>query len=158
MKRIIVCCLIVLMAACKKDNDPVVEDPDYSEQFVGDYWTNTVNGTNSTAQTWKITNLGKNLLGIDYTINYTFKEQGKEIKSTEVYKLVKVAITDSVTFKINELAEMTDDGVAKTRNVVADGVKIRDLAGAIKIGTTVKFTNADNSNPVTTDYLEFKKK
>ncbi|CAG4994637.1 hypothetical protein DYBT9275_01435 [Dyadobacter sp. CECT 9275] len=156
MKKLIICCLIVFIGSCKSKKETEA-DPDYSSRFVGDYWTNTVNGTNSTAQDWKVTSLGKNLLGINYTINYTFREQGKEIKSVEIYKLTKVTVVDSLTFRINEDAELSDDGVTKVRKVEADGVRYTDAANKSNIGITLKFTDPGGASSMS-DFLIFKKK
>ncbi len=159
MKKILIFGLVLLFAGCKDKNggsEPV--SPDYSTEFVGDYWTTTVNGNNSTNQTWVVTRQDKNLLNILYTLEYVFREQGKEIKSKEIYKLTKVKAVDKLNISINEDATFSDDGFEKIRSVRGNGLKITDAIGNIKIGVTFKFSDVGGGNPVTTDFLEFKKK
>ncbi|WP_131694806.1 hypothetical protein [Dyadobacter tibetensis] len=157
MKKVLFCCLIIFMGACKDNNKGEEPAPDHSNEFVGEYWTNTVNGNNSTAQTWVVSRLDKNLLGIEYTVEYTFKDLGKEIKVTDKYTFDEVVVIDALNFKINEDAVYSDNGFEKIRRVSGDGVKIRDAAGSTKIGITLTLTDPGKS-PVVTDYLEFKKR
>ena len=90
MKKLFVALLIVSIAGCKGiKKEP---EPNYALEFVGEYWTNTTDGSNSTSQTWVITTPGEKLVDIEYTINYTFRYQGKEIKSTDVYKMSNVPV------------------------------------------------------------------
>lgn len=159
MKKILFVALVFIFAGCKDKNggsEPVA--PDFSTEFVGEYWTNTVNGNNSTDQKWVITRQDKNLLNIVYTIDYVFREQGKEIKSKEIYKLLKVKSVDKLNMSINEDATFSDDGFEKIKTVQGNALKIIDASGNTKIAVTFKFSDVGGGNAITTDYLEFKKK
>jgi hypothetical protein len=155
MKKLITLLLIVVVAGCKtKKEEP---EPIYALEYVGEYWTNTADGGNSTAQTWVITS-ENNKLYIEYTIKYTFRNQGKEIRSTDVYLLKDIPVNNPKSFKIDQVAELTEDGVKKTRHILAEAVKGTKPDGKEFIGTTIKFTDPATNNSLSTDYLEFKRK
>ncbi|TDB65896.1 hypothetical protein [Arundinibacter roseus] len=155
MKKLLVLFLIVFAAGCK-DKEPEPE-PNYAADFVGEYWTNTADGGNSTAQTWVITE-SNNLLNITYTIDYTFRNQGKELRSKEVYTLKDIQVLNPVSFKIAQDAAVNEDGNLKTRRVEGEGVKSTKADGTVVIGITLKFTEPGASSSTSTDYLEFKKR
>ena len=156
MKKLLVLFLIVSVSACKnKDDEP---KPDYATNFVGDYYTNTADGANYTAQTWVVTSTSENMLNIDYTINYTFKNQGKVFTSKEIYKLKDIQVLNPISFKIDQDAELNEDGTLKTRHVSGEGVKAKDGSGAESIGITLTFKDPGSTATTSTDFLEFKKK
>ncbi len=159
MKNLIIAFLVIFFAACKDKNSSKEEvAPDYSTEFVGEYVTQTVNGGNSTSQNWVVTRLDKNLLNIIYTVDYTLRDQGLEVKRKFVYTLKNVKAIDKLNFTISEDANYTDDGFDKVRNVQGNGLKITDANGNIKIGVTFRFSDIDGTNVSNSDYLEFKKK
>lgn len=156
MKKLFVALLIVSVVSCKvKKNEP---EPDYSLEFVGEYYTNTADGNNSTAQTWVITTPAMNTINIEYTINYTFRNQGKELKSKDVYTLSNIKVLNPNTFTIDQDAVLNSDGVLKSRRVQGEGVKSLLTNGTEYIGITIKFTDPGSATPITTDFLEFKRK
>ena len=156
MKKLLALFLIVSVAACKnKDDEP---KPDYATNFVGDYYTNTAEGGNTTAQTWVVTSTSQNTLNIVYTIDYTFKNQGKVFTSKDVYQLKDIQVLNPVSFKIDQDAEWNEDGTLKTRHVAGEGTKSKDGSGAESIGITLTFKNPGATTTTSTDYLEFKKR
>ncbi|PWJ57326.1 hypothetical protein CLV98_10733 [Dyadobacter jejuensis] len=157
MKKILFCCLVLLMGACKDKNNEPEPDPDYSTEFVGQYGTTTAKDGISTVQTWDVSRVDKNLLGIKYTVAYTITAPGKVFTSTDIYNLDKVVVIDALNFRIDQQALYTDDGFEKIRTVQGDGVKIRDANGDIKLGITMNLIDQDGSSQ-SSGYLEFKKK
>lgn len=156
MKKLFVALLIVSIVGCKgKKTEP---EPDYALEFVGEYWTSTADGNNSTAQTWVITTPAEKTITIEYTINYTFRNQGKEIKSKDIYTLSNIQVLNPNTFTIDQDAVLNSDGVLKTRRVQGEGVKSLLTNGTEYIGITIKFTDPGSTTPIATDFLEFKRK
>jgi uncharacterized lipoprotein YehR (DUF1307 family) len=155
MKKLLVLLLIVSLAACKNDNEAT---PDYATNFVGNYYTNTADGANSTAQTWAVTSTTENMLNIVYTIDYTFKNQGKVFTSKEVYNLKNIQVLNPISFKIDQDAELNEDGTLKTRHVSGEATKSKDGSGAENIGITLTFKDPGATTTTSTDYLEFKKR
>lgn len=156
MKKLLALFLIVSVVACKnKDDEP---KPNYATNFVGEYFTNTADGANSTAQTWLVTSTSENMLNIDYTIDYTFKNQGKVFTSKEVYRLKDIQVLNPVSFKIDQDAELNEDGTLKTRHVSGEGVKAKDGSGAESIEITLTFKDPGSTTTTSTDFLKFKKK
>lgn len=156
MKKLLAVFLITAVVACDKKKDEPT--PNYAENFVGEYWTNTADGKNTSSHTWVVTSTGKNTLNIDYTINYVLQYQGKEIKSTDVYKLTDIQVLNPVSFKINQDAELSEDGKLKTRHVEGEAVRAKDTNGNVSIGITFKLKDPGSTSTTTTDFLEFKKK
>jgi len=157
MKKLLVFFLIVSVAAActNKDNEP---QPNYATNFVGEYFTNTADASNSTTQTWVVTSTTENTLNIDYTINYTFKNQGKVFTSKEIYRLKDIQVLNPVSFKIDQDAELNEDGTLKTRHISGEATKSKDGSGGESIGITITFKDMGSSTTTSTDYLEFKKK
>lgn len=156
MKKLLAFFLIVSVASCtNKDDEP---KPDYATNFVGDYFTNTAEGGNSTAQTWLVTSTAENMLNIDYTIDYTFRNQGKVFTSKEVYKLKDIQVLNPVSFKIDQDAELNEDGKLRTRRVSGEATKSKDGSGAESIGITLTFKDPGATATTSTDFLEFKKR
>ncbi|MPR32641.1 hypothetical protein [Salmonirosea aquatica] len=156
MKKLLVLFLIVSVAACtNKDDEP---KPDYATNFVGEYWTNTADGANSTAQTWVVTSTTENTLNIVYTIDYTFKNQGKVFTSKDVYQLKDIQVLNPVSFKIDQDAELNEDGTLKTRHVSGEATKSKDGSGGESIGITLTFKDPGATTTTSTDFLEFKKR
>lgn len=156
MKRLFVALFIVSIVGCKgKKTEP---EPDYALEFLGEYWTSTADGNNSTAQTWVITTPAERKINIEYTIDYTFRNQGKEIKSKDVYTMTNVDVLSPTTFKIDQDAVLNSDGVLKSRRVQGEGVKSVLTNGTEYIGITIKFTDPGATTSSSTDFLEFKKR
>ncbi len=155
MKKLTVLLLIVFVAGCKTKNDE--PEPKYALEYVGEYWTNTVNGNNSTVQTWVVTS-ENNKLYIEYTIDYTFRNQGKVITSKEVYTLTDIPVDNPKTFKIDQVAELVEDGVKKSRRIQAEATKDVKPDGTEYIGTTINFPDPNTGASTSTDYLEFKRR
>ncbi len=156
MKKLLVFFLIVSAAACtNKDVEP---KPNYATNFVGDYFTNTADGANSTAQTWVVSSTVENTLNIVYTIDYTFKNQGKVFTSKEIYKLKDIQVLNPVSFKIDQDAELSEDGTLKTRHVSGEATKSKDGSGAESIGITLTFKSPGATTSTSTDFLAFKKR
>ncbi len=156
MKKLFVALLLVSIVSCKdKKNEP---EPDYALEFVGEYFTNTADGNNSTSQTWVITSPAERMIDIQYTIDYTFRNQGKEIKSKDVYTLTDIQVLNPNTFTIDQDAVLNSDGVLKSRKIQGEGVKSLLTNGTEYIGITIKFTDPGSTTSTTTDFLEFKRK
>ncbi len=156
MKKLLALFLIVSLAACtNKDDEP---KPNYATNFVGEYWTNTADGANTTAQTWVVSSTAENTLDIVYTIDYTFRNQGKVFTSKDVYRLKDIQVLNPISFKIDQDAEWNEDGTLKTRNVSGEATKSKDGSGAESIGITLTFKNPGATTTTSTDLLEFKKR
>ncbi|HEV7348585.1 hypothetical protein [Telluribacter sp.] len=155
MKKLLLLLLVVSFLGCKESAP--APDPDFAANFVGEYWTITTDGNSSTNQTWVVTSRDKRL-NITYTINYLFKSQGKEIRSTDVYTLKDVLVLNPTAFKIDQQADLNEDGKVKVRRVEGEAIKSTKPDGSEVIGITFKFTDQGSTTSVTTDYLEFKKK
>lgn len=156
MKNLFVALLIISIVGCK--GKKVEPEPDFALAFVGEYFTNTADGNNSTAQTWVVTSSSVGTIDIVYTIDYTFRNQGREIRSKDIYTLPAIQVFNAETFTIDENAVWNSDGFLKSRRVQGQGVKSVMANGTEFIGITIKFTDTGSATPITTDYLEFKKR
>jgi hypothetical protein len=155
MKKLLVFVLLVSVLSCKeKAPEP---EPDFAADYAGDYWTETADGNNSSIHSWAVRAKEK-MLDIDYTINYIFRYQGKEIRSIEVYKLRDIQVLNPSAFKIDQTAELTDDGKSRARRVQGDATRTTKPDGTEVIAVTFRFTDPGNPTPITTDRLEFKKR
>lgn len=154
MKKLIFCCLIVLLGSCKDKKNEVDPETDFAAGFVGNYGTSTAFETYNTTEDWAVERVDNSLLNIKYTV-LTKIMKPFEINRVEVYSLKNVTVTDAETFVVNENADMDRDGTAVRVKVEGTGKKITDGAGT-RIGITMKLTEGDKVT--TREYLDFKKK
>lgn len=158
MKKLIFCCLVVFMGACKDKDKDVDPDQDYAQEFVGDYRTLTINNNViGTEHIWGITRVNNNQLKIAYTKNITVSVPGSEVKSWQKLELANVVTTESNKFTINEIVDMqSQDGAITKQKLEGQGTKVVNAAGVPQINIDLTLTNTANgvSN---TEYLEFKK-
>ena len=155
MRKIIVFCLVVLLASCK-DKEVVDADPDLSTDFIGNYFTATANDTYNTNEDWAITRMDKNLLQITYKVVTNYSKP-QPLTLTYVYTLKNVVINNATTFTVNESADVDKNGTMARSKVEGTGVKL-DVNGLTKIGITFKITDLADNKVTTREYLEFKKK
>jgi hypothetical protein len=156
MKKLIVCCLIVLLGSCKDKGDGVDAETDFAPEFVGNYSTTTAFDTYSTNEDWTVERLDNNLLGITYKVA-TKISKPFPVSRTDVYALKNVTIKDAATFIISENADLDRDGTKLRAKVEGTGVKLTE-GGQTKIGITFKITDLATNAVTTREYLEFKKK
>lgn len=152
MKKLFVLLLFVSVTACnKKNKDP---EPQYAKDFVGTYQTNTSISGNSTTEKWVVTE-SDNLLNIDYTRDIVAVVQGKPFKSSDRYSLRAIQVLNPISFNIGQEADFTENGSAPRKERIRGEVtKSTNSSGIVVLGTTLKF---GETNPTSTDYLEFKK-
>jgi len=163
MKKLIFCCLVVLMGSCKDKNE-IEPDIDFAPGFAATYGTNTADGTSGGAEhIWNVTAISKNLLGIGYTKTVKVINSGVSISIKQTYDLVNVEVNSLDSFTINEEATVTQT-VAGTQGSITfkqkvEGVATRVInpAGVQQLNITLKLTNS-STGATTTEYLEFKKK
>lgn len=152
MKKLLVLFLFVSLASCNKDkNDP---NPQYAKDFVGTYETKTSSGGNSTTEKW-IVSEANNLINIEYTRDIVAVVQGKPFQSNDRYRLTDIQILNPISFNIDQEAEVIENGsqVRKER-IRGEVTKSTNSSGIVVLGTTLKF---GETNPTSTDFLEFKK-
>jgi len=156
MKKFIFCCLVVLISSCKdKEESP---SADFSTEFVGDYWTNTIEGTTTAAHTWDVTAMAKNKLGIVYQKHITGTASGAPVDITQKYALANVNATSKDSFTIDEEVDVEQTGIATFKQKVQGvATKVLNTAGVPQINITLKITNS-TSGVSSEEYLEFKKK
>lgn len=157
MKKLIFCCLVVLMGSCKDDDDKVEPDTDFTSEFVGNYWTKTADAVFAADHTWEVTTLSKNLLGIVYKKNVTATVSGIPVTAYQNYVLANVVTTAKDSFTINEEVDVDQTGgVALKQKVEGIATKITNASGVQQINITLKTTNS-KTGVATEEYLEFKK-
>jgi len=164
MKKLIFCCLVILMGSCKDNND-AEPDVDFAPGFAASYATKTADGASGADHTWDITASYKNQLGIGYTKKITGSLSGTSVDITQTYDLVNVLVNSLDSFTINEEVTVTQTqtiaGVngSSTFKQKAEGVATRVVngAGVQQLNITLKLTNS-TTGVVTQEYLEFKKK
>ena len=158
MKKLIFCCLVVLMGSCKDDDEKVEPDTDFTSEFVGNYSTTTVETVTTTDHTWEVTALSKNKLGIVYKRNVTGSLNGIPVTAFKNCVLANVVTTSKDSFTINEEVDVDQTGgVAVKQKVAGIGTKVTNAAGVPQINITLKTTNS-STGVATEEYLEFKKK
>lgn len=158
MKKLIFCCLVVLMGSCKDKNDNVEPETNFTTGFLGSYWTRTANASFATDHAWEVTEIAKNQLGILYTKTNNVTVSGQQFTGTQEYPLVNVVTTTKDSFTINEVVDVKQStGQALKQKVEGIGEKIAGTNGVEQINITIKMTNVA-TGVVSEEYLEFKKK
>lgn len=159
MKKLIFCCLVVLMGACKDDKKDPEPEVDYATSFVGVYETTTVEGGVTSRHKWDVSSTEKNQLNIKYTKDSEVVVLGNKIPLTQEYPLVAVKATAQDTFEINEKVDVTQSiGGALKQRLSGVGNKIVNASGVNQINITVKFSESSSGAGDFDQYLEFKKK
>ncbi len=159
MKKLIFCCLVLLMGACKDDKKDPEPETDYATSFVGVYETTTVEGGITTNYNWDISTEAKNQLSVKYTKQTKVTVSGTVITLTQEYPLVAVKTTAQDTFEVNEKVNVTQStGEALNVRLSGIGTRIVNGSGVQQINITLKTSEASTSLPNEEVYLEFKKK
>lgn len=157
MKKLIFCCLVVLMGACKDDKKDPEPEVDHAAGFVGVYATTTV-GTGTSHHEWKVTTEAKNRLSIAYTKKTEISVVGTTLKLTQEYPLTQVKVTGADSFEINEEVDVKQStGEPLKQKVAGVGTKIVNANGVPQINITMKLVNSATGASQPDDYLEFKK-
>jgi len=159
MKKLIFCCLVVLMGACKDDKKDPEPETDYAMSFVGVYETLTVEGGITTNYKWDITTEAKNQLSIKYTKQTKITVSGTTINLTQEYPLAAVKTTAADNFEVNEKVNVTQS-TGEALNVRLSGIASRvvNSNGVAQLNITLKTSEASTGAPNEEVYLEFKKK
>ncbi|WAC09271.1 hypothetical protein [Dyadobacter pollutisoli] len=159
MKKLIFCCLVILMGACKDKNKDVEPEPDFAPEFVGKYETTTVAPSIVTKQAWDVTVKEKNQLNILYNKNTEVKVPGTSITLDQEYSLVNVKSTSKDVFEINEIVDVKQsNGKPLQQKVQGIATKVVNAAGVPQINITIKFSDPGTGAVALEEYLEFKKK
>lgn len=159
MKKLIFCCLVVLMGACKDDKKDPEPEVDYAKDMVGVYETTTVEGGVSSNHKWEVTTESKNQLSIKYTKNTQISVPGSTIPLTQEFPLVAVKATAQDTFEINEKVDVTQSiGGALNVRLSGIGTRVVNAGGVAQINITLKFSESSAGAANVEQYLEFKKK
>lgn len=159
MKKLIFCCLVVLMGACKDDKKDPEPEVDYAKDLVGVYETTTVEGGVSSNHKWEVTTETKNQLSIKYTKNSKVSVPGSTFDLTQEFPLVAVKATAQDTFEINEKVDVTQSvGGALNVRLSGIGTRIVNGSGVPQINITLKFSESSTGAANVEQYLEFKKK
>ena len=158
MKKLIFCCLVVLMGSCKDKNDDPEPEVDYAPEYVGSYGTLVVDGPTSVQNDWVITATGKNQLAIVYTRNIHVEIAGTEVDVVQEYSLVDVQTTKD-SFTINETVDVKQDNGKPLRHLVTGmATKVAGASGVAQLNTNIKLADPANGKTSYEGYLEFKKK
>lgn len=159
MKKLIFCCLVVLMGACKDDKKDPEPEVDYAPGFVGVYQTMTVDGGFVGSHNWEVTAESKNQLSIKYTKVTEINVSGTKITLTQEYPLAAVKTTGQDTFEIDEkVAVKQSTGEALNQRISGIATKIVNGSGVPQINVTLKFSESSSGATDAEQYLEFKKK
>ena len=159
MKKLIFCCLVLLMGACKDDKKDPEPETDYATSFVGVYETTTVEGGITTSYKWDISTETKNQLSIKYTKQTKITVSGTTINLTQEYPMVAVKTTAQDNFEVNEKVNVTQStGEALNVRLSGIGSRIVNGSGIQQINITLKTSEASTGAPNEEVYLEFKKK
>ncbi|SKB43818.1 hypothetical protein [Dyadobacter psychrophilus] len=158
MKKLIFCCLVVLMGSCKDKNDDPEPEVDYAPEYVGSYGTLVVDGPTSVQNDWVITATGKNQLKIVYTRNIHVEIAGAEVDVVQEYNLVDVKSTKD-SFTINETVDVIQSTGKPLRHLVTGlATKVAGASGEPQLNTNIKLADPSNGKSSYEGYLEFKKK
>ncbi|WP_138479180.1 hypothetical protein [Dyadobacter bucti] len=158
MKKLIFCCLVVLMGSCKDKEKEVEPEVDLAPEFVGNYITTTVDGNTTVHHEWAVTSDTKNKLAIAYIKNVEVSTSGTTLTLKQEYALANVVPTAEATFKIDEVVDVVQStGTPLKQKVEGIATKVINSAGVQQLNITLKLTNS-STNVATEDYLEFKKK
>jgi hypothetical protein len=160
MKKLIFCCLVVLMGACKGKDKDVDPENNFAAEFVGNYGTVTINNeVILTEHLWEIGRVDNNKLKIGYTKNITVSVAGSgDLTNWQKLELLSVTTTAANKFTINETVDVQQQsGAVLRQKVEGEGTKVINAAGVAQINIDLKLTNTA-TGVATTEYLEFKKK
>jgi hypothetical protein len=158
MKKLIFCCLVVLMGACKDKNKEVDPENNYAAGFVGTYGTPTVNEAVYTEHSWEVARVDNNRLKIAYAKNFSVDIPGQQLTGWQKFELQNVTVISADKFKINEIVDAEqNNGVTLKQTVEGEGTKVTNGNGVQQINIEIKIT-ATATGVTTTEYLEFKKK
>ncbi|TLU99505.1 hypothetical protein [Dyadobacter luticola] len=158
MKKLIFCCLVVLMGSCKDDDKTVEPEQDYAPEFAGNYETTTVVPNTVFKQSWEATVSEKNKLAIVYIKNTEVTVAGTKVTLTQEYDLVDVKTSSKDIMEINETVSVKQsNGLPLQQKVQGIGTKVVNSDGKPQINITVKLTDSSTGSS-TEEYLEFKKK
>jgi hypothetical protein len=159
MKKLVFCCLVILMGSCKDKNKDVEPETDFAPEFVGKYETTTIAPSIVTKQAWDVTVKDKNQLNILYNKNTEVKVAGSSITLDQEYSLVDVKSTSKDVFEINEVVDVKQsNGLPLQQKVEGIATKVLNAAGAPQINITIKMSDPGSGSVATEEYLEFKKK
>lgn len=159
MKKLIFCCLVILMGSCKDKNKDVEPEPDFAPEFVGKYETTTVAPSIVTKQAWDVTVKEKNQLNILYNKNTEVKVPGTSITLDQEYSLVNVKSTSKDVFEINEVVDVKQsNGKPLQQKVQGIATKVVNASGVVQINITIKTSDPGTGSVALEEYLEFKKK
>ena len=156
MKKLIFCCLIVLMSSCKDKNESE-PDIDFAPGFAASYWTKTADAGSGAEHTWDITATAKNQLGIAYKKVITLSGSGTSVTTTQTYDLVNVMVNSLDSFTINAEPVVTQGTTTFKQKVEGVANRVVNSAGVQQLNITLKITNS-TTGVVSQEYLEFKKK
>ncbi|MCF0070768.1 hypothetical protein LZD49_09810 [Dyadobacter sp. CY261] len=159
MKKLIFCCLVVLMGACKDDKKDPEPEVDYAGSFVGTYETTTVDGGFTSHYKWEVATEAKNQLSVKYTKNTEIIVSGTKVTLTQEYPMVAVKTTAQDNFEVNEKVDVTQStGAALNVRLSGIGSRIVNTSGVQQINITLKSSEASTNLPDEEVYLELKKK
>lgn len=159
MKKLIFCCLVVLMGACKDDKKDPEPEVDYAPSFVGEYETTTVEAGITSRHYWNVTTESKNQLSVKYTKDSEIILSGSRIPVTQEYPLVAVKTTSPDNFEINEKVNVTQTiGGNLNQRLSGIGSRLTNAGGTSQINITIKFSESSSGVNDSEQYLEFKKK
>ena len=158
MKKLIFCCLVVLMGSCKDKDENVEPEQDFAPEFVGKYETTTVVPNTVFKQTWEVAATDKNKLNIIYIKNTEVAAAGTTLELIQEYNLVDVKTTNQDVFEISETVDVKQsNGKPLQQKVEGIGTRVVNAAGVPQVNITIKLTET-GKNTSTEEYLEFKKK
>ncbi|NIJ53020.1 hypothetical protein [Dyadobacter arcticus] len=158
MKKLIFCCLVVLMGSCKDKDETVEPETDFAPEFAGNYETTTVVQNVAYQHSWQVTTTDKNKLAIVYIKTAAIEIPGTTVDFTQEYNLVDVKTTGKDVFVIDETVDVKQSNEKASRQrVEGTGNMIVNSKGVPQINITVKLTEVGKSTSVE-EYLEFKKK
>nr|WP_295921621.1 hypothetical protein [uncultured Dyadobacter sp.] len=159
MKKLIFCCLVVLMGACKDDKKDPEPEVDYAPGFTGVYQTTTVDGGVVSSHEWEVTTESKNQLSIKYLKATEVSVSGTKLTLTQEYPLAAVKTTSQDAFEVNEQVDVKQsNGVALKQKITGVATRIVNGSGVPQINVTLKFSQSSSGAPDSEQYLEFKKK
>ncbi|HEV7382258.1 MAG TPA: hypothetical protein VGN64_20830 [Dyadobacter sp.] len=158
MKKLIFCCLIIFMGACKDKDKDVEPDADFAAGFVGSYQTTTIENGLSTNHVWDVQKVNNNQLKIVYDRSYVVEIPGETLVRVQKTELGNVTVTSADRFSINETVTVDQGGgVTRTEKLEGQGTRVTNSAGNQQINIDLKITNTA-TGVSTQPYLEFKKK
>jgi len=158
MKKLIFCCLVVLMGACKDKKENVEPETDFAADFAGTYATTTVIPPAKTDFNWVVTQNAKNQLNIVFTKDTEIAASGSTVSLLQTYKLINVKTTAKDLIELDETVDVEQsNGKPLRQKVQGTGTRVVNAGGVTQINITLKLTDASTNNAIE-EYLEFKKK